>query len=95
LRRVDGDAPPALLTAVGRPSRFRIPDAADAVERVCAGQPDKSVLVARMSSRHPLVQMPPLGTRIVDDEAVNLIRRWIAEDLGSPGPAVAAEEARR
>jgi hypothetical protein len=69
---------------VGQPSRFKVPTVADAVERVCAGQPEKSVLVARMASRHPLVQMPPLGTRLVDEEAVSLIRRWIAEDLGAP-----------
>jgi hypothetical protein len=84
LNRLDGEAPPALLTSLGKPSRFKVPTAADAVERVCAGQPEKSVLVARMASRHPLVQMPPLGTRLVDDEAMNLIRRWIAEDLGAP-----------
>jgi mono/diheme cytochrome c family protein len=96
LDRKAGEAPAALLTAVGRPSRYKVPAAADAVERVCAGQPDKSVLVARMSSRHPLVQMPPLGSRIVDDQAVTLIRRWIAEDLGSPEPtATTAKERRR
>jgi hypothetical protein len=73
---------PALLTAVGRPSRFKVPAASDVIERLCAGKPEKSVVIARMSSRDPLVQMPPLGTRIVDAEAVELIRRWIAEDLG-------------
>ena len=73
----------AILTSVGRPSRFKLTADADTVERVCAGQPDKSMVVARMSSRDPLVQMPPLGTRIVDAEAVQLIRRWIAEDLAS------------
>ncbi len=89
LNRTSGEAAPAVVTAVGRPSRYKVPAADDTVERVCAGKPEKSVLVARMSSRHPLVQMPPLGTRIVDDEAVSLIRRWIAEDLRSadPGPA--------
>ncbi len=73
--------PPAVLTTLGRPSRFQMPAPSDMVERVCAGQPDKSVLVARMASRNPLVQMPPLASRIVDEEAVQLIRRWIAEDL--------------
>jgi hypothetical protein len=76
------DVAPALLTSVGRPSHFKVPAAADVVERLCAGKPEKSVVVARMSSRDPLVQMPPLGTRIVDAEAVALIKRWIAEDLG-------------
>ena len=94
LNRADGDAPPALLTSLGQPSRFKMPTAADVVERVCAGQPEKSVLVARMASRHPLVQMPPLGTRLVDEEAVSLIRRWIAEDLSSPETARVSEQGR-
>jgi hypothetical protein len=82
LNRPADEVPAALLTSVGHPSHFQVPSSPDIVERVCAGQPDKSVLVARMSSRHPVVQMPPLGSRIVDAEAVQLIRRWIAEDLG-------------
>ena len=40
------------------------------------------MLLARMDSRHPVLQMPPLGSRIVDAEAVALLRRWIAEDTG-------------
>ena len=95
LTRTRGEEAPALVTAVGQLSRFKVPDATDTVERVCAGRPEKSVLVARMSSRHPLVQMPPLGTRIVDDEAVTLITRWIAEDLGSTDPRLEAKEERR
>ena len=81
--------PAVLLTAVSRPSRFKMPDADDIVERVCAGRPEKSVVLARMASRNPLVQMPPLGSRVVDAEAVALVRRWIAEDVapGSPVPA--------
>jgi hypothetical protein len=87
--------PPALLTGVGQSSIFKVPAPTDAVERICAGRPDASVLVARMRSRHPLVQMPPLGTRIVDDEAVALIRKWIAEDLGTPEATVTHKENRR
>jgi mono/diheme cytochrome c family protein len=88
-------APPALLTGVGQSSIFKVPSPTDAVERICAGRPDASVLVARMTSRHPLVQMPPLGTRIVDDEAVALIKKWIAEDLGTPEATVTQKENRR
>jgi hypothetical protein len=95
LNRPPGVAPPALLTAVGQPSRFRVPGVPEAVERVSAGHPDLSVVVQRMSSRHPLVQMPPLGTRIVDDEAVNLVRRWIADDLGPAEPSPATNEQHR
>lgn len=78
-------AAPALATALGRPSTFRVPGASDTVERLCAGRPDLSVVAARMSSRNPVVQMPPLGTRIVDEEAVRLVERWIAEDLQPVG----------
>jgi mono/diheme cytochrome c family protein len=48
-----------------------------------AGDPDRSVLALRMASRNPVAAMPPLGSRIVDDEAVALIRRWIAEEIGT------------
>jgi hypothetical protein len=73
--------PPAVKTSVGRLSQFTIEDTPDVTERIAAGQPELSVLVARMASRHPVLQMPPLGTRVVDTEAVQLIKRWIAEDL--------------
>jgi len=39
LTRTRGEAAPALVTAVGQPSRFKVPDATDTVERVCAGRP--------------------------------------------------------
>jgi len=35
--------------------------------------------LARVSSRDPQRQMPPLGTRLVDVEALALIERWISE----------------
>ena len=76
-----GGTPPALLTSLGRPSRFRVPGFPEGAARLRAGDPDGSVLLARMASRHPVKQMPPLGTSLVDDEAVGLIRRWIEGDL--------------
>jgi hypothetical protein len=33
----------------------------------------------RVGSRYPALQMPPLGTELVDGDAVDLLRRWIAE----------------
>ena len=73
------DGPPAAIaTAVGHPSKFQVPGA---TVRVSAGNPDASVLIARISSRNPVTQMPPLGTHLVDDDAVRLIRAWIANDL--------------
>ena len=57
----------------------------DLRDRIAPGNPDASMLLARMDSRHPVLQMPPLGSRIVDAEAVALLRRWIAEGT-SPTP---------
>jgi hypothetical protein len=75
--------PPALATTLGQISKF-VPSSWDAPgDRVVAGQPDRSVLALRMASRNPVAQMPPFGSRIVDDEAVALIRRWIAEEIGT------------
>jgi hypothetical protein len=39
----------------------------------------RSRFLARVSSRNPQRQMPPLGTRRIDVEALALIERWIAE----------------
>jgi mono/diheme cytochrome c family protein len=73
------NAPPAaVLTGVGRPSHFQVPGAK---VRLSPGNPDASVLVARISSRNPVTQMPPLGTHVVDEDAVRLIRKWITDDL--------------
>jgi hypothetical protein len=35
-----------------------------------------------MESRRPSSQMPPLGTVLADEQAVEMTRRWI-EELGS------------
>lgn len=79
-----GATPPALLTSVGRPSLFKVSSLPEIIDRVRPGNPDTSMLVTRMASRNPAIQMPPLGTRIVDDEALGLIRRWITGDLVAP-----------
>jgi hypothetical protein len=63
-----------LRSIVAVPGQVRI---GSAHLRVAPGQPDASVLALRMQSRAPLQQMPPLGTAIVDIEAMALIDRWI------------------
>jgi hypothetical protein len=40
--------------------------------------PELSAMLARMRSRRPSSQMPPLGTVVQDDEAIRAIERWIA-----------------
>jgi hypothetical protein len=78
--------PGARETAVGIPSRYRPPGTDGEALRISPGDPAASVLVRRMSSRHAAVQMPPLGTAAVDEEAVRLVSDWIRE---LPAPAVA------
>ena len=56
----------------------------DAVLRIEPQHPERSALFQRASSRYPALQMPPLGTELVDTQAVALLERWIAEiDLNS------------
>jgi uncharacterized repeat protein (TIGR03806 family) len=45
---------------------------------VTPGDPNRSVLYQRISRRGP-GQMPPLGTAVVDQHAVQVIREWIAQ----------------
>ncbi len=80
LRARSGDAP-AIATTVGRPSAFPLPGASvgAASVRVAPGRPDRSVLLTRMRAESPLARMPPLGTHLVDRDAVDLIERWITE----------------
>jgi hypothetical protein len=45
--------------------------------------PTKSILLERIR-RNGIERMPPLGSSEIDEQAVNLIQRWITEDLGNP-----------
>jgi hypothetical protein len=80
--RLGGDAvvPAALTSAVDRIARFQ-PAGAPPVARIAPGRPESSLLLQRMSRRDPISQMPPLGTRVVDTEAVALVERWIRQGL--------------
>ena len=66
----------AAETTIDRTARFTT---AAATARIAPGAPDHSVVIARMSSRTPVSQMPPLGTKVVDRVAVELVRRWITQ----------------
>ena len=62
------------------PTSWDLPSAdAGATRFVTAGNPALSSIVARMKSRRPSSQMPPLGTTMVDQEALGLITKWIEE----------------
>jgi hypothetical protein len=66
----------ALRTLVNASSRFRM-HGID--RRVAPGNSASSALTARMRSRNPYTQMPPLGTSMMDADAVALIELWIDE----------------
>jgi hypothetical protein len=77
-----------LESVICHTSKYQIPDRGlDQCYRVYPGDPWRSAIVYRMSTRDPYRQMPPLGTKIVDKEAVDLITRWIVEDLVNKGGA--------
>ena len=46
---------------------------------IVPGSPDKSILTYRMSSPEPGVAMPELGKATVDEEGLDIVRRWIEE----------------
>jgi hypothetical protein len=71
-----------LKSFVGHVSKYQIPnESADTCYRICPGDLARSAIVYRMNTRNPYRQMPPLGTKIVDTVAVDLITKWITEDL--------------
>jgi mono/diheme cytochrome c family protein len=72
----DGDG--VARTLFGHPTRWQIPGRAEGSVLVSPGEPDLSAIVARMRSRSPSSQMPPLGTVVRDQEAVEAMARWIA-----------------
>lgn len=77
-------AAPTMATAVGVPVRRPAPGQSPGIVlRIDPGRPDRSALAERIGSRYPALQMPPLGTELVDAKAAALVRRWI-EEVGAP-----------
>jgi hypothetical protein len=100
LRHVMNDPPSAperaIATAVGRKIRARAPgQTEDALLRVEPRHPERSLLMQRMNSRYAALQMPPVGTVILDEEAITLVSRWIAESgtLKAP-PSISGSSSR-
>ena len=76
----DGDA--VVRRLIDQRTRWQLPGATDGdTVLVSPGAPNRSALLARMRSRSPSSQMPPLGTAVRDQEAVDLVTRWIATEL--------------
>ena len=80
-----------LRSMIDAGGRFRPHGASAAARLITPGNPETSVLIGRVRSRNPQTQMPPIGTRLIDTEALALLERWIAQK--SPAPiATTAEE---
>lgn len=73
-----------LRSAVDAPSRYRPADIVGLARVIVSGQAAASVLILRMASRDPQLQMPPLGSRVPDPQGLALLRRWIDEELPTP-----------
>jgi hypothetical protein len=70
----------ALQTSVNRIGQFLIPETKEGETFfIRPRDPERSSVVYRMASRNTTYQMPPLGTKIADSKAVDLIRKWIVQ----------------
>jgi hypothetical protein len=81
-----------LASLVGARSRFQPHRTAAPMPVLAPGNADASILVARLRSRDPRVQMPPLGTVVPDTAALALIARWIDAELGERHAALTKEQ---
>lgn len=81
LRAAPGQSTGAVLDLLRSASTsWEIPSAAPGTTRfVTPGHPELSSIAARMNSRRPSTQMPPLGTVTVDQEGLALVKKWIEE----------------
>lgn len=85
VRLADGTRSAALDTTLGTPARFRVPGApTETALRLAGGHPAASLVYRRAASRDAALQMPPLGTKTPDVEALALLEAWIREDLADP-----------
>jgi cytochrome c553 len=67
----------ALATTVGKRGHWVVPEAQEASRIINPGHPGSSALIRRVKSRRPSSQMPPLGTVLVDRQAVDLLTSWV------------------
>jgi mono/diheme cytochrome c family protein len=73
----DGDA--VARSLLRQPTRWQVPGSPDGASvLVEPGSPDLSAIFVRMRSRSPSSQMPPLGTVVRDQAAVDAMAKWIA-----------------
>jgi mono/diheme cytochrome c family protein/cytochrome c553 len=74
-----------LATTINQRGHWVVPDAKEESRLISPGHPESSAIIRRTKSRRPSSQMPPVGTVIVDREAVDLLTRWVREMQNAEG----------
>jgi hypothetical protein len=77
----DGDA--VARSLIGAQTRWQAPGRSEGTVLVDPVSPDASALLLRMSSRRPSSQMPPIGTVVRDQEAIEAVTEWIKTGTSS------------
>jgi hypothetical protein len=78
----DGDA--VAVSLVGRGTVWQVPGVREGASvLIDHGTPDASAMLMRMRSRSPSSQMPPLGTVLRDEKAIDALSKWISGDLAA------------
>ena len=72
------DADAVARSLMNQPTRWQLPGSTEGTVLIRPGAADQSALFARMRSRSPSSQMPPLGTALRDEAAVDVVRQWIS-----------------
>lgn len=72
---------PAFTTTVCQEMQKSIPNA---LQLIVPGQPDVSAVFLRITQRNTEDQMPKIGTELVDDVGVAIIRAWIQSIAACP-----------
>ena len=88
-----------IRTLLARTTAWELPHAeAGTTTLLRGGAPEASAIIARMRSRRPSTQMPPLGTVLPDRDALDLLSRWIEalpahepDSIRGKGPAGAGD----
>lgn len=66
----------AWQSAIDNPAQIFQDQHVDA--RIVSGNPERSALIYRMQNRGNTAQMPPIGTKIVDEAGLQLLSDWIS-----------------
>jgi hypothetical protein len=77
---MDGDA--VARSLAGQRTRWQVPGETPGESvLVHEGVPERSAIYVRMRSRAPSSQMPPLGTTVRDQAALDAVARWISVEM--------------